>query len=255
MMDMTSLPWMIYPAFAVIAFFYASAGLGGATGYLAVLALVGVTTPAVAPTVLCLNVLIASTSFSQYYKSGQFRALYLLPFVAASLPAAVVGGLLPVPDVVFQVVLGGVLLAAGVRLIRGRAGQKRPARTVSPLGHWTAALLAGSLLGLIAGITGSGGGFLLIPVLILVFDADPKEAACAAAAFVVINSLGALGGHLFRGHFALIPTVVLAAAALAGGLPGARLGASRLNAQTVQYVISAVLLVGGVKLLVTAFTS
>ncbi len=251
-MTIESLPWMIYPAFAAVAFLYAAAGLGGATGYLAVLALVGVTTPAVAPTVLCLNVLIASTSFIQYYKNGHFQSNYLVPFVIASLPAAFVGGILPVPKLVFQVVLGTVLTAAAIRLLAGNTLQPTRHKTGSPLRYWMAAIVTGAVLGFIGGVTGSGGGFILIPVLIVIFKADTKEAACAAAAFVVLNSLFALGGHVSRAHIAILPTAVLALAAFVGGLPGAHLGGGRLKAQTVQRLIGGLLLVGGVKLIVTA---
>lgn len=246
---MIQLPWLVYPGFFIIAFVYGSVGLGGATGYLAVLSLAGVTAPIVAPIVLVLNIAVAGISFGQFYRAGFFRKNLLLPFVITSIPASLAGGMIPLSRTAFVLVLGVTLLAAGLRLLFLPQVEEGSAPTLSGFAYWFVSLSLGIVLGLLSGITGSGGGFLLIPVLLLLYRAGTKPTAAAAAGFVVLNSAAGFSGHLLRGHMNWSMTGPLLAVVVAGGFLGSRLGSTYWDAKTVQRIISVVLLVGGVKLL------
>lgn len=243
-------PWLVYPVFLVISFLYGSVGLGGATGYLAVLTLFGITDPIIAPVVLALNIVVAGISFGHFFRAGHFRKELLIPFVIASIPASFVGGILPISRLVFVFILGITLFGAGVRLlfmpdVSGRSAPRR-----SGLLYWLFSLGLGVILGLLSGVTGSGGGFLLIPVLLLLYRARPKPTAAAAAGFVVLNSVAGISGHLWRGHMDWTMTLSLLSVVVVGGFAGSRLGSTYWDSATIQKVISVVLLAGGAKLLV-----
>ncbi len=229
-------------------------GLGGATGYLAVLSLAGVTAPIVAPVVLVLNVAVAGISFGHFYRAGFFRPRLLVPFLVTSIPASLAGGLIPLTRTVFVLVLGVTLLAAGLRLLFLPTVDRDGAHGLPGETYWLLSLGLGIVLGLLAGITGSGGGFLLIPVLLVVFRVDPRQAAAAAAGFVVLNSLAGFSGHLIRGHVDWAMTGSLLGVVVVGGYLGSRLGSFYWRAETVQRVIAVVLLIGGAKLLVDFLT-
>ncbi len=241
--------WLTYICLFLVAVLYASVGLGGATGYLAVFTLFGVTDPLLAPTVLLLNIFVAGLSFLAYYREGHFNRDLLWPFVVTSIPAAFVGGMIPLDERMFSTLLGAALLVAGVRMLI--PGEREPSEG---LDHGLpVTLTAGVLLGLIAGLTGSGGGFLLIPVLIVFLGTEPKQAAVTAAAFVIVNSLTGFGGHFVRGHYTLQGVVPLIVVVGAGGFLGSRLGAQLFKPEIVQRLISVVLLMAGAKLLFQNF--
>lgn len=244
------LHWLVYPCFLIVSFLYGSVGLGGATGYLAVLSLLGVTDPIIAPSVLLLNILVAGISFGQFYREGHFRMNLLLPFAITSIPASVLGGMIPLSRMAFVLVLGVTLLVAGVRLMVLPKIEDESGHDFSSLVYWTMSLLIGIGLGVLSGVTGSGGGFLLIPVLMMVYSVPPKQTAAAAAGFVVVNSVAGFSGHLLRGHVSWEMTVPLIAVVAVGGFAGSRLGSKYWEASTVQRIISVVLVLGGGKLLV-----
>lgn len=239
-----SVPWILYPCLFLIALLYASVGLGGASGYLAIFSLLGITDPRLAPTVLLFNILVAALSFQAYYREGHFERSLLLPFVLTSIPASFAGGMIPLSERVFSTLLGVVLLLAGVRLLLSgdESSSKRSHRS------WTVSVFVGLLVGLLAGLTGSGGGFILIPVLLVYFGIGPKKAAAVASAFVVLNSLTGFTGHLVRAHYPLPGTVSFLAIAGVGGLIGARLGARILDPVIVRRLISLVLFFAGLRL-------
>lgn len=146
-------------------------------------------------------------------------------------------------------ILGVLLLLAGTRTIldnpRGNGGSN-PGTIVT--------LLFGSVVGLLSGITGSGGGFILIPVMLFAYDTTATEVASVASGFVVLNSLGGLAGHASRGHVSLELGLPLLAIVGVGGLLGAQLGSRILRPRTVRILMAFVLLAGGVKLLLPFLT-
>ncbi len=230
----------------LVACLYASVGLGGATGYLAVLSLFGITNPIIAPTVLLLNIFVAGISFLSFYREGYLRNQLLLSFTISSIPASYIGGRLPVPENTFTLILGILLILAGTWAFfepRRKTQGNCPVLIVT--------LIIGAIVGLISGITGSGGGFLLIPVLLFAYETSSKEAASVASGFVVLNSFSGLAGHISRGHFSAEFSLPLLLVVMLGGLIGARMGSKMFQPGTVQSIMGLVLLAGGIKLILT----
>jgi hypothetical protein len=169
----------------------------------------------------------------------------LAPLCLGSIPAAAIGGFVSLPASAHRVLLGLVLLFAAVRLWmhdEGRHGR----RGVPPA---LARVAIGIVLGLLSGLTGVGGGIFLSPLLILTGWEETRRTAGASAAFILVNSIAGLGGHLAAGGAIPGETRVLAPVAVAGGLIGAGLGASRLPTLVLRRVLAAVLVVAALKLL------
>ncbi len=242
--------WLIYPIFFLVALLYSSVGLGGGTGYLAILALFGITAPYIAPAVLFLNLFVAGLSFHSFYRAGHFNKQYFIPFIISSIPAAFIGGRIPIGEDFFSLMLGLVLTIAGIKTLLFPRVQIKARSKLRGTAHWLSSLGVGGLIGLLGGITGCGGGFLLIPTIIFIFKLPTKTAAASGAGFVFLNSLSALSGHLLRGNFNFgfsFPFVIFV---LAGGLLGANLGASKLSHTKVERILGLVLLAGAIRLLI-----
>ncbi|MBI4715705.1 MAG: sulfite exporter TauE/SafE family protein [Nitrospirae bacterium] len=240
---------ILIPGIFLIAALYSSVGHGGASGYIAILALAGFARPEITPVVLVLNILVAATGFAQYRSAGHFRPALLLPFVAGSIPGSFIGGMISVSEAIYGGILGAALLASAGRFLllprlvavgRGR-GDGIP---------WGIGLPVGLLLGILAGIAGIGGGVFLSPLLLLMGWADAKKTAAVSAAFIVLNSISGLLAHFLKGSLLngelLIP---LAAAVVVGGFLGSFLGARRLPQVRIQQLLGVVLLAAGLKLL------
>jgi len=236
-------------AFFLIATVYAAVGLGGGSAYLALLALAGLPYETIPPTALLLNVIVAGISFLSYRREGYFSPRLLLPFALTSIPAAFLGGLIPVSERAFAILLSAVLVLAALRIFVVR-GALRPRRS----GHWIlgVGLPIGALLGLLAGIVGFGGGIFLSPVLLLGGWAGAKEAAATTSAFVALNSISGLLARSFKGlpTFSGMEVVpLLALAVFLGGQLGSQLGSRRLSPLALQRIFALLLLAAAAKLL------
>ena len=230
------------------AILYSSVGHGGASAYLAVMALFGTAPAVMRPTALVLNLFVAGIAAAQFARAGWFRWRLFWPFAVASIPMAFLGGRLSLPDTTYRRVLGAVLLFAAVRLaVRFASAAEKPLRPLPlPL-----AMVLGASIGLLSGLTGVGGGIFLSPLLLVGRWAEPKPTAAVSAAFIWVNSLAGLLGR--PGSLALLPpsTVLWVGAAVVGGLIGSGQGSRRLAGMTVRRLLALVLLVAGMKLLLT----
>ncbi len=243
-------PWEIVPFFFLVAFVYSSVGHGGASGYLALFALFGVASPAVAPVALVLNIFVASTSCWHYYRGGHFSWKMLWPFVASSLPAAFLGGFTAISPEVFSVLLGAALLLAAGRIFFWNTPPKAGTLRNVPL---RASIPIGGALGFVSGMIGIGGGVFLSPILLLFRWADVKRTAAISSAFIVLNSISGLAGHLSRSSFDMAGALPLVVAAVGGGFLGSRMGAFKLSARILQGVLGVVLVMAGAKLIGKVF--
>jgi uncharacterized membrane protein YfcA len=237
--------WILAGLFAVVAALYGSVGHGGASGYLAMMALVGVAPAVMKPTALVLNLVVSATAGWQFARSGHFSWRLLWPFIAGSIPFAFVGGGLAVSDRVYHVLVGVALVAAAGRLaldMKSRADltPSRPPKAV--------AVGVGAGLGLLSGVTGVGGGIYLSPVLLFMGWATTKQTAGVAAAFIFFNSAAGLAGNLasVKTIPAALPLWLLAV--FVGGFIGSGLGADRFSPLTFRRVLAAVLLFAAWKL-------
>ncbi len=239
-------------AIGLVALLYASVGHAGATGYIAVMTLLGLEPVVIRPTALVLNVIVATIASVQFFRAGHFRSGLFLPLAAASVPCAAAGGAIDLPTEAFEMLVGVVLLASALRIVRD-AWRDNPAENSAtaprkPLPPaWLAAL--GSAIGLLSGLTGVGGGVFLTPALLALDAAPVKRVAAVSAPFILVNSLAGLAGGLVAGR--AIPSVSLPviAAAVIGGAVGSQLGAFRLPVQTLRWLMAAVLAVAAAKLL------
>ncbi|MFM2294878.1 MAG: hypothetical protein RLZZ350_1291 [Verrucomicrobiota bacterium] len=251
MHDLTSPNWaVLLTAVFGVAFFYSSVGHGGATGYLAALALLGVAPTSAKVAVLITNVLVASIGWWRFWRAGHFDGKVLLVFALASVPCAWLGSQVHISVQTYKLVLGAVLTAAGlVLLARSRwQSDELPLRKFL----WPLALIIGAGLGFLAGLTGIGGGVFLSPVLYLFRWVKPKTTGGIAAGFIVVNSIAGLVGAGWEKISHTGSLLWLTVPAVAGALLGTHFGARRWNAVTFSRVLAAVLVFAGGKLLCEA---
>lgn len=242
---------MLALAFALVAALYSSVGHAGASGYLAVMALLGVVPEVMRPTALVLNLVVATLGTYRYSRAGWTSWKALLPLLAGSIPLAFIGGSVRLPVAGYRALLGGVLLVSAAVLAwraysRGDPADDGPIRL-----PFAAALGIGAAIGMLSGLTGTGGGIFLSPLLLLAGWASPRRTSGIAAPFILFNSAAGLAGLGWSAaHFpAELPW--LAIAVLAGGFAGTQLGAHRLPARALQALLALVLTIAGTKLLLT----
>ena len=235
--------------FLVVGALYASVGHAGASGYLAVMALMGVAPESMRSTALAVNVVVATIAFSHYASAGHFSWRFLLPFAIASMPAAFIGGAISLPAEWLRLSIGAVLAFSAIRMgwtsLRPAAA-RREARDPA----LAAKLLAGAAIGFAAGLTGTGGGIFLSPLILLCGWAEPRRTAATASLFILVNSLSGLGGLVQAGWTPPIDLWPLAIAAATGGFAGAFLGSRRATPRTLNLLLAAVLAVAAAKLLI-----
>jgi uncharacterized membrane protein YfcA len=228
----------------LVAFAYAMVGHGGASGYIALLTLAGVSTLAVRSSALALNVCVSAIAFVHYRQAGHFRWQLFWPFAVLAVPAAWLGAQVEVEPLVYKRMLALCLLAAVLRLL-GVFGTGEGAQRPVPV---AAALGIGAVLGLLSGIIGIGGGILLSPLLLLFRWADARTTAATSALFILVNSLAGLAGIVGEG-IAFDPRMAgWVAVALAGGLLGSWLGARRVPEPRLRQALGVVLFFAAVKL-------
>lgn len=238
-------------AIGLVALLYASVGHAGATGYIAVMTLFGLPPEVVRPTALILNVLVATIATVQFLRAGHFRWNLLCPLAVASVPSALVGGMLRLQTDAFEKVVGIVLAVSAIKLLRDAwpvtTPEPQSADASSPPTRPFLAALGGGI-GLLSGLTGVGGGIFLTPVLLALGAAPVKRIAAVTAPFILVNSLAGLVGGVIAGR--ALPTVSLPviAAAVIGGAVGSHLGAFRLPVRALQLLMAAVLAFASVKL-------
>jgi uncharacterized membrane protein YfcA len=232
-------------AMGLVAYLYASVGHGGASGYLGLMALFGIEVALMKPSALILNLFVSSIAFISYYRAGHFRPRLLLPFVITSIPAAFLGASLEIPPELYKKILGVALFIAAMRILIRPNDEAERRKLSIPI-----ALVSGALIGVFSGIIGIGGGIILSPILLLTRWGGMKETAAVAAAFIFLNSLAGLGGHMSAGMevspriFLWIVVVVI------GGLAGAWSGGFKLSVKQLRYLITAVLLIACMKLFI-----
>ncbi|MDA1200222.1 MAG: sulfite exporter TauE/SafE family protein [Planctomycetota bacterium] len=256
--------WLLPAAVLAVAVLYGSVGHGGATGYIAVMGLVGLSPEVIRPTALVLNLVVATIGTVQFVRAGHVRRDLFVPLALASVPAAAIGGGLSLPTAAFEGVLGLVLAFSAVRIAGDvfrpgtrpaagslSAGEPLESRRVSPAS--LAGLGAG--LGLASGLTGVGGGVFLTPLLLELQVATTRQVAAVSVVFILVNSAAGLAGWLSSGrNLAVIDASVVVAAAV-GGLVGSQAGAFQLPVRGLRTLMAVVLAVASVKLLLARVTT
>jgi uncharacterized membrane protein YfcA len=251
MHDLTALNWSILlMAVFTVAFFYSSVGHGGATGYLAALALLGIAPSSARVAVLIANVLVAGVAWWQFWRAGHFEGKILLLFAIASVPCAWLGSKVQISPRDYKIVLGGVLAAAGL-LLMFRARQQTDDVPVQKC-FWPLGLTVGGGLGFLAGLTGWGGGFFLRHLITAFVWDNPNTTGGIAAGFIVLNSIAGLVGTGWQKVSHAGPLLWLTLPAVIGALVGTYFGARRWSTVTFSRVLAGILIFAGTKLLFEA---
>lgn len=236
---------IFYILLFLVAFLYASVGHGGASGYLALMAIFSVAPEVMKPTALLLNLFVSVVAFVQFYRGGHFIWKLFLPLAIASVPMAFLGGLIEVDSSVYKKLLGLLLIIPIVRFlffsnITNTEIRKPDTRL---------AVAVGAVIGFLSGLIGIGGGILLSPVLLLLKWSDMKQTAAISAAFIFVNSFSGLAGQLTKGIEFSQEMYGMVAVAFVGGLIGSYFGSLKFRYVALKNLLAVVLIVAAWKLL------
>jgi len=236
--------WPFLAILPVVAFLYASVGHGGASGYLALMAIFSFAPEAMKPTALLLNLFVAAIAFYHYYKQGHFNKKLFLSFAMASIPMAFLGGMIDVDASIYKKTLAILLIFAILKMLNviGKESQY-----IKDIKMWQG-LLVGGIIGFFSGLIGIGGGIILSPVILLLHWGKMKEAAAVSALFIWVNSAAGLFGQLSSGVTLSSQSFVFVAFALLGGFFGSYLGSQKINNKHLRYLLAFVLITASFKL-------
>src|SRR5438034_7451346 len=237
---------LLFLAVGIIAFLYSSVGHAGASGYIAMMTLFELTPTIVRPTALVLNILVASIGAFQFWRAGHFSWQLFWPFALLSIPAAYLGGYLQPSASVLRILIGVVLLFSAARLVFRRSD---PPQTIPP--SRPVAISTGAALGFLSGLTGTGGGIFLTPLLLFCQWAHIRQAAAVSALLHWVNSIAGLVGYFTKVHSVPSLGLILAAAAIIGGVVGSNLGSRHFAVRVISLCLATVLLIAGTKLIFT----
>nr|WP_315143908.1 sulfite exporter TauE/SafE family protein [uncultured Flavobacterium sp.] len=231
---------------AVVAFLYSSVGHGGASGYLALMAIFAFPISVMKPSALLLNLFVSGISFFFYYKKDFFKLKLFYPFAIISVPAAFIGGMIPLENSFYKILLGIVLILAALRLFGFfNSKEKESVKINIPI-----AMGIGFGIGLLSGMLGIGGGIILSPILLLLGWATLKETAAISSLFIFVNSVAGLSGYFIEDKTFPTESFYLVPIAVFGGILGAYYGSGYFSNKVLKYVLATVILLASVKLIV-----
>lgn len=233
------------------ALLYTSVGHAGASGYIAAMAIMGLAPASMKPTALALNILVATLATLRWTRNGRDLAWgALVPLVIGSIPAAFIGGMIQLSDTTYRKLVGAVLLLAGLKfLLQPRPHAEAAAGPIEI--PWVSGLITGTFVGLLSGLTGTGGGIFLTPLLLFFGWSAPRQASGLTAPFILVNSIAGLTGNVaaLKSIPAELPWLI--AAALTGALAGTQFGVHWASSTTLQRLLGVVLLIAAGKFLTT----
>ena len=236
--------------FFVVAIIYSSVGHAGASGYIAAMALLGFAPEQVRPTALALNLLVGGIGLYRWWRGGHVRWRNVLPFVIASAPAAFLSAQIKLPRESYALLLGLVLLVAAVGVFRHASrAEAEDAQSAGSHVPWLPALLVGAGIGVLSGLTGTGGAIFLTPLLLFARWMPTREASGTSVAFVWINSLTGLAGLLHSGQSLPTQLPMWLGVVAVGALIGTQMGLQWLPVRGLRRMLGVVLLIAAGKLL------
>jgi uncharacterized membrane protein YfcA len=231
----------------LVAFLYAAVGHGGASGYLALMALFEFAPDEMKSTGLLLNLFVAAISFYHFWRSGYFKGKLFLVFAVGSIPLSFLGGMLEVDVKTYKIILGVLLIFAILKML-GVFGKE--SKEIKKVG-WIAGISTGAAIGFFSGLIGIGGGIILSPVILLFKWGRMKEAAAVSALFIWVNSAAGMAGQLNLGIQLNTDIWLFVGLAVIGGFAGSWVGSTKMNNQALRYLLAFVLVLASVKLVFT----
>ena len=249
---MSEVEWLAAGLFLLVAVLYSSVGHAGASGYIAVMTLLGFAPEQARPTALALNLLVGGIGLVRFWRGGHIHWRNVLPFALTSAPLAYVTAQTNIPKQQYSWLLAFVLLAAAIGVFRNAARADSDDATSRDRDvPWMIGLVVGAVIGVLSGLTGTGGAIFLTPLLLFKRWMPTREASGTSVAFVWINSLSALAGQWHAGK-PLPHTLPLWLAAVAlGAFVGTQLGLRWLPVRGLRYALGVVLLIAAGKLVIS----
>jgi uncharacterized protein len=244
---------LLLPMVGIIAGAYASVGLGGGTGYLAIMTLSGMSAATMTPTVLLLNIVVTGAALLRFGWSGRLNWRVLLPFLLPAMPAAFLGGLITADRKIFFALLATALAIAAVAMFRNASNAQEQPENPECRPLIFIGIPAGLVIGFLSGFLGIGGGVFLGPLVLFLGYAGPKQMAAMNSVMVLILSSIALVVHGMKGAIEPMAVVPLAVAALIGGLCGATLAEKKIPARMLQRLFAGIVFIAAVKAAGDAF--
>ena len=237
--------WLFLIILPIVAFLYASVGHGGASGYLALMAIFSFAPETMKPTALLLNLFVAGIAFYHYYKAGHFNKKLFIAFAMSSIPLAFLGGMIELDASIYKKILGVLLIFAILKMLNvfGKEGA-----FIKDVKIWQG-LIVGGVIGFFSGLIGIGGGIILTPIILLLHWGRMKEAAAVSALFIWVNSASGLSGQFTSGNTISSQSFVLVTVALIGGFFGSYYGSKKFGNKFLRYILALVLIIASVKLL------
>ncbi len=231
-----------------MAVLYTTVGHAGASGYLLVMTLASVAPPVLKPAALLMNIAVASFALLRYQQKQLIPWRLVLPLVAGSIPAALLGGYFTLPEQWYSLALGLILLFSAVRMWLAKSTEEQEQTKTVPLGQ---SLAVGGVLGLLSGLTGTGGGIFLSPWVLWQRWTTTRQASGLCTAFILLNSVAGLTGYLLKNSLNVLPAnyPLWVIVALLGAVVGTSLGRSKLSNPAIRRVLALVLALAGVKLI------
>ncbi len=240
--------------FFITAILYSSVGFGGGSTYLALLLIWDIPYYIFPVIALLCNIIVVSGNSFNYIRAGNYNIKLLTPFLIGSIPFAFFGGSLKVEKEIFEVLLFFILSIAGVLLLINNKSYKKENLIINKLSS-IYSFFIGSILGLVSGIVGIGGGIFLSPILFFLKAEKPKVIATSASLFILINSISGILGQFTKENtfFELTNYWILFLSVLIGGFIGNYLNLKILSNRTLTIMTSLLVIFVSVRIGIKVF--
>ncbi|MCB9061425.1 MAG: sulfite exporter TauE/SafE family protein [Halobacteriovoraceae bacterium] len=237
--------------FFLVAIIYSMVGFGGGSSYIAILSIAGIDYLLIPQMALVCNIVVVSGGAYNFNKKGLLSSSLLTPLLITSVPAALLGGSIPIDKITYQGILGVLLFVAGILMI---STEKNLSGKDPRPGTKKGFFILGGIIGFFSGVAGIGGGIFLSPLLNLLGWQRPKNIAATASLFILVNSIFGLMGQLGKNNFQLISYnskyLLLIVAVFLGGQIGSRISTSILSHQKVKIASACLILIVSSRLII-----